>query len=34
MLVVKLNALSTKYEYELIETDQKEQLAELIITSI
>jgi hypothetical protein len=33
MLVVKLNVLNTKSGSELNETDQREQLAELIIIS-
>jgi hypothetical protein len=33
MLVIKLNVLKTKFGYELIETDQREHLAKLIIIS-
>ncbi len=33
MLVIKLNGLNTKCGSELIETNQREQLAELIIIS-
>lgn len=33
MLVNNLNVLNTKYEYELNETDQREQLAGLMIIS-